>query len=113
MKILGLIITLSMILGIFGPPTRWPDNIDQLYQFIDQGEPGYVITTPCPADPGPALTFREAANIHPADEDALFYAGIVAVLRGQLLICKPDGDKALFYGSAIPNLLFMALGGED
>ena len=88
------------------PPIEWPASLDELYQFIDEGRYGYVWSNPCPADiTGPVLYWRDTGRLHAGhDEDALFMAGALAWLRGDLLACKPEGDRVLFYGPALPEL---------
>ena len=86
------------------PPTVWPASLDELYYLIDTGAGNWVWTNPCPADVGMSLTWRDARSLHADDEDALFMAGALAWLRGDLLACKPENDRVLFYGPALPEL---------
>ena len=90
---------------VFNPPTVWPASLDELYTLIDTGAGNWVWTNPCPADVGMSLSWRDARSLHAGhDEDALFYHGMLEHFNGRLLACKPEGDRVLFYGPALPEL---------
>lgn len=106
MKLVSLLAILLLAGGpVFGEPTVWPADIDELYYLIDNGEGNWVFTQPCPADPGVSLMWRETKDMHADNEDALFYRAGLAYLFGELKSCKPPDDKVMFYGPALPALL--------
>lgn len=68
MKLSVIVITLSLfVIAAFGPPTPWPDNLDELYQFIDEGAPGWVWERPCPVVP--EITWAMVKEITAANAD--------------------------------------------
>lgn len=68
MKALWSIVLVAAILaGLFGPPTPWPDSLDELYQFIDTGAPGWVFEGEC--GPGTLVTWAQVKQITAANVD--------------------------------------------
>ena len=57
----------ALLAGTFGPPTPWPDDLDELYRFVEEGAPGWVFTRPC--GDGPLITWAQVKQIASANAD--------------------------------------------
>lgn len=54
----------------FGPPTRWPENLDQLHAFIEAGERGYVWSECSPGEAvHPFVTWEMVQEIEAVNMD--------------------------------------------
>jgi len=125
MRLSPSVIVLSLfVIAAFGPPTPWPDSLDDLYRFIDTGAPGWTFTYPCPVQP--ELTWSMVKEITAANVDGdldrigidLTHAGMLDISEKELFgiaiwsvfggawkygynpVCKPPDDKVAVYGQA-------------
>lgn len=64
--ILSMVLIVVLLFSITGS-TPWPENLDELYQFIDEGAPGWVWERPCPVVP--EITWAMVKEITAANAD--------------------------------------------
>lgn len=67
MRVLWLVAIVALVAGLFGPPTPWPDNLDELYQFIEEEAPGWTFSGECAAQP--VITWAMVREIASANAD--------------------------------------------
>ena len=83
MRLSLTVIVLSLfVIAAFGPPTPWPDSLDDLYRFIDTGAPGWVFTYPCPVQPEITWSMVKAITAANVDGD-----------QARLVISTDDLDR--------------------
>jgi hypothetical protein len=45
----SIVLVAAILAGLFGPPTPWPDGLDELVTFIDTEQPGWTFSGECGA----------------------------------------------------------------
>lgn len=97
--ILGAVLLVVLLAAVIGPPTPWPDDLDDLYRFIDEGAPGWVFHGECETQP--VITWAQVKQIAAANGDGdtarvvittarLEQIGVVLPKTGTLDIAESD-----------------------